>query len=145
MRRLLAISLLALVAAGCGGGGDPLTKEEFTRQANEVCQEFDRKIDELGAPEGLGEIEDFTDRSADIARGGRDELAELEPPEELDEDYDRLLEMLDEEIEDVERLGEAAADGDEDEVRTIIAEGTAKSEASDRLALELGLDDCAED
>ena len=146
MRRLLVISLLALAAAGCGGGGgDPLTKEEFTRQGNEICQELDRKVEDLGAPESLEAVEEFTGRAADIARNGRDELAKLEPPDDLQEDYDRLLGMLDEEIEDIERLGEAAAGGDQTKVQTIIAEGSAKSEASDQLAQELGLDDCAQD
>ena len=146
MRRLLVISLLALAAAGCGGGGgDPLTKAEFTRQGNDVCQELDRKVEDLGAPESLEAVEEFTGRAADIARNGRDELAKLEPPDDLQEDYDRLLGMLDEEIEDIERLGEAAAGGDQTKVQTIIAEGSAKSEASDQLAQELGLDDCAQD
>ena len=147
MRRLLVIPFLVLAASGCGGGGggEPLTKEEFARQGNEVCQEFDRQIEALGAPQSLDAVEDFANRSAEIARDGRDELEDLEPPEELVADYDRLLEMLDAEIEDIERLGEAAADNDQAAAQTIIAEGAAKSEASDRLARELGLDDCAEE
>ena len=99
----------------------------------------------MGEPENLGDIEGFADRSVEIARDGRDELRELEPPEELDAEFDELLETLDEEIEVVERLGEAAADGDEAEGQEIVEEGTAVSEESDRLAQELGLDDCAED
>ena len=145
MRRLLLLSLLALAAAGCGGGGgERLSREEFARQANEVCQGFDREIEALGAPQSLDDVEGFADRSAEIARDGRDELRNLEPPEELNEEYDELLETLDKEIDDIERLGDAAADDDEEEVRKIVDEGAARSEASDRLARELGLSACAE-
>ena len=146
MSRLLALVVLALGAAACGGGGgDRLTRAELATEANAICQEFDQKIEALGAPTSIDDIESFADRSAEIARDGRDELADLNPPEELEADYDRLLETLDEAIENIERIGEAAADGDEAEVGRIAEEGEAKDEDSDRLARELGLDDCAED
>ena len=145
MGRLLLISLVALAAAGCGGGDDRLTREEFVQQANDVCREFDRKIDELGAPQTIGEIEDFADESAEIARDGRDELADLAPPETLEDDYDRLVEMLDQAIADIERVGDAAADGDEAEVQRIVQEASERDADSDRLARELGLAGCAED
>jgi hypothetical protein len=145
MRSLLAIVVLVLAATGCGGDGDRLTREEFASQANAICQDFEQKIDDLGAPENLDDIEGFADDAAEIAGDGRDELADLNPPEELEADYDRLLETLDEAIENIERIGEAAADGDEAEVGRIAEEGEAKDEDSDRLARELGLDDCAED
>jgi hypothetical protein len=145
VRRLLAISLLAMAAAGCGGGGDRLTQEEFASQANAICQDFEQKIDDLGAPENLDDIEGFADEAAEIAGDGRDELAGLNPPEDLEADYARLLETLDEAIENIERIGDAAADGDEAEVQRIAEEGEAEDEDSDRLARELGLDDCAED
>ena len=146
MRRLLVISLLALAAAGCGGGGgDRLTREEFASQANAICQDFEQRISDLDEPENIGDVEDFADDAAEIAADGRDELADLNPPEELEEDYDRLLGSLDEAIEDIGRLGDAAADGDEAEVQRIAEEGEAKDEESDELARELGLGDCAED
>src|SRR5688500_522346 len=133
-----------MAAAGCGGGGDRLTQEEFASQANAICQDFEQKIDDLGAPENLDDIEGFADEAAEIAGDGRDELADLNPPEDLEADYDRLLETLDEAIENIERIGDAAADGDEAEVQRIAEEGEAEDEDSDRLARELGLDDCAE-
>ena len=145
MRRLLVISLLAVAAAGCGGGGDRLTREEFASQANAICQDFEQRISDLDEPENIGDVENFADEAAEIASDGRDELGDLNPPEELEGDYDRLLESLDEAIEDIGRLGDAAADGDEAEVQRIAEEGEAKDEESDELARELGLGDCAED
>ena len=145
MRRLLVIPLLAVAAAGCGGGDDRLTREEFASRANAICQDFEQRISDLDEPQNIGDVEDFADDAAEIAADGRDELADLNPPEELEEDYDRLLESLDEAIDDIGRLGDAAADGDEAEVQEIAEEGEAKDEESDKLARELGLDDCAED
>lgn len=144
MLRLLLIGALAATLAGCGGGGDRLSKEEFVRQ-NETCQEFERKITALGEPENLGAVEGFADESAEIARDGREKLRDLEPPEDLAESYDRLVETLDEAILAIERIGEAAADGDESEVQRIAEESEQKDADSDRIARELGLDDCAED
>jgi hypothetical protein len=145
MTRLLAIVFLALGAAACGGGGDRLTRAELATEANAICQEFEQKIEALGAPTSIDEIESFADRSAEIVRDGRDELADLNPPEDLEEDYDRLVESLDEAIEAIEGLGEAAADGDEAEVQRIADEADRKDEAADELASDLGLGDCAED
>jgi hypothetical protein len=145
MARLPLIALLALAAVGCGGSGDRLSQQEFAQEANSICREFEQKVDALGEPENLDDLEGFSDRAAEIFRDGSDELRALEPPEELEDDYDRLVDIIDDALEDFERLGEAAKGGDQDELARIGEEIDAKDEESDRLARELRLDDCAAD
>lgn len=143
VRRILLLSLLALVPLGCGGGDDRLSAEEFRRQANEACRELGRETEAVAEPQSLAEVEAFATRLADVGREGRVALGELEPPEELEGDYDRLLENLDETIAIVERLGDAAADRDEAEVDRLANEIGAKDAEADRIARKLRLDVCA--
>jgi hypothetical protein len=42
---LVAILTVGLVAAGCGGGDDALTKSEFLKQGNAICKKGDKVID----------------------------------------------------------------------------------------------------
>lgn len=41
----LAVLALGLVAAGCGGGDDALTKSEFLKQGNAICKKGNKVID----------------------------------------------------------------------------------------------------
>ena len=74
MRRLAAgIAVVVGVAAGCGGGRDELSEEEFRERANAVCAEYERKLEALGRPESVDEVATFASRAADLTQqGGRD-------------------------------------------------------------------------
>ena len=144
MSRSVVILALALVAAACGGGGDRLSEGEFRERANAVCADYEQQIDALSEPTSPEEVERFAARATQLARSGVGELRELEPPEELDDEYDRFLAEGDAVVELSERLERAARDRDVAELQKILAEAEASEERSDRLARELGLDRCAE-
>ena len=121
---LIAALLLAFgaIAAACGGGGEPLTLEEYFQRLEELTNELDQRADALepavgGSPDD--QIEVFQDALngflpvlADFVGG----IKELNPPEELEEPHSgfvarsddvlKVLESLVDELENVESEAE---------------------------------------
>jgi hypothetical protein len=95
--------LVALAGAACsgGGGGDdsapPLTKTEFIERGDQICRAFDRRVDEATASLADDATRDdvitlIRERLLPLLDAEVDELAELEPPAE---DRDRVERFLD--------------------------------------------------
>jgi hypothetical protein len=140
------LAAVAVAAAGCGGsdGGERLSKAEFVSQADAICRTYEARLDALGQPANVAELRSFADKALPIARDGREELGELNPPEELDHTYDAWLDQGDEAIEIVERLRDAAEDGDQAEIQKIAQDAERTDAEANRLAGELGFEQCGE-
>jgi hypothetical protein len=155
LRTRLTVGLLALlgsaalVAAGCGGdggggSGDRLSATEFREAADAICAEYDQKIQDLGEPESLEDLNAFIGRAIPIIEEGFNKLEELQPPEELEADWNRAMEVNAENLQLTKDLQAAAEDGDEERVQEILAQASQNEEETDRLARELGLQRCGE-
>jgi hypothetical protein len=143
---IAVLGALGLLAVGCGGGGGGrLSEAEFREQANAICLEYDRRIEDLGEPGSLEEVPEFVNQAIPIIEEGLAELRELEPPEELEADYDRMLDETERSVGVAERLRDAAAEGDQQAVQDALEEGNAADSESDRIARDLGLDECADE
>ena len=144
MKRLvLALAAVGLLA-GCGGGEERLSRAEFVSQADAVCRKYEARLDALGQPTNVEQLRSFADKALPIAKDGREELGDLNPPEELEETYDAWLEHGDDAIDIVERLRDAAADGDQAEIQRIAQDAERTDRESNRLAAELGFEQCGE-
>ena len=147
MRARLVLGVAALVVvSGCAGGDgeERLSRAEFVSRADAICRKYEARLDALGQPTNVQELRSFADKALPIARDGREELGEVTPPEELEETYDAWLEHGDEAIEIVERLRDAAADGDQAEIQRIARDAEETDRQSNRLAAELGFEQCGE-
>lgn len=149
MRRLALLGCaVALLAAGCGGGGEAggLTKEEFVAQLDEICADFNAKQDEIGEPETLEDIVEQGPRVQDEFEAAVERIRGLgEPPAEIAEDADRFLEIADESQRLIGDLVEAAEDEDLQRATEIAEEGQALNDESEQIAEELGAPSCAEE
>lgn len=155
LRRRLKAALLALVAstalaaAGCGGGGgasgDRLSAAEFRQAADAICAEYDQKIQDLGEPESLEDLTEFIGRAIPIIEEGFNKLDELQPPEELEADWNRATEVNAENLQLTKDLQAAAESGNDERVQEILAQASQNEEETDRLARELGLQRCGEE
>ena len=135
---------MGLAAAGCGGGSDPLTREELIEEADATCAEFDRRIEDVQEPESLENIEGYLQEIRPIVEEGTDELDSLQPPEELEADYDQWIEETRSTVDRFDELEEAAASGDEQRIQEVFQE-VGQGEEADRLAQELGFQECGSD
>ena len=147
MRRVLGLALFfAALAAGCGGGGgDGLSQEEFRQQADAICAKYDKKIQALGSPQSPADIPAYVQKGIPLLRQGIAELRALNPPADVEDDYNRMLNETAKAIPAAEKLAEAAEKGDAAAVQEAIREGQLADEASDELATKLELDGCAAD
>jgi len=147
VRRVRGLLALGLVVAGCDGGGDGgerLSKAEFISQADAICRKYEARLDALGQPTNVSDLRSFADKALPIAREGREELGRLEPPAGLEDTYDSWLEHGDEAIEIVERLRDAAAENDQAEIQQIARDAEETDRESNRLAAEIGFEQCGE-
>jgi hypothetical protein len=141
---LAACVLVLLSACGGDGSGDRLSEEQFREQANAICAEFDEKISALETPGSPEDIPGYVEEVIPLVEEGLAELRALNPPEEFEEDYETMLDETAKAIPAGRALSEAAVDQDPAAVEAAIAQGQEADEASDRVANELGLDECGQ-
>jgi phage-related minor tail protein len=148
IRGVIAISAAAVVLGGCGGGnggGEEMTADEFRQQADAICAEFEGRLDDLGRPESLDDLQNFVSEAVPIIEEGNAQLQELNPPDELQEQWDRAMKINNEQLETVRDLREAVEDGDQAHVQELIEAGNEANTEADQLAADLGLEDCGSD
>jgi hypothetical protein len=137
-----AVAVLALAACGGGDGGDQLTADEFRQQADAICGEFEGRLDELGTPESLDDLQGYVDDAVPILEEGTNRLDELQPPDELEEDWNRAMEVNRDQLDNVRELQDAVADGDQARVAELLQQSDEAREESNQLAADLGLTEC---
>jgi hypothetical protein len=137
-----AVAVLALAACGGGDDGDQLTADEFRQQADAICGEFEGRLDELGTPESLDDLQGYVDDAVPILEEGTNRLDELQPPDELEEDWNRAMEVNREQLDNVREVQDAVADGDQARVAELLQQSDEAREESNQLAADLGLTEC---
>jgi predicted DsbA family dithiol-disulfide isomerase len=111
--RLAAIALaLALGAAGCGGDGDDADqfREDYNAavdRLNDVNTNIQESGQSIASQSGEEIAQDFN-RIADTAEKTRQELEDLDPPEDAQEEFDRLVSSVEEGVQALRATAEAA-------------------------------------
>lgn len=151
---LFALALIALALAGCGdsnnttGGGDaakpePLTKTELVAQADKICQDMQKKIDEIASPETIEDLEAAISQQMEISGPAIEDLKALTPPEDLASDYESWLAKLEQMQEGTGRVRDAAAAGSQEEVQSIVQEVDSTNKEADKIGKAIGFKYCA--
>jgi hypothetical protein len=148
MLRLSLLLVLAFVAAGCmGGKEDGVSTEDYVARADGVCGDYQVRLSRIPRPVTAepAELGTFLERALPIAREQLDELQELPKPSNEDdrERVDRLLGLLEQELELNEAAQEAAAGGDAQAANVSLQQGAPLSAEANQLAEELGFVVCA--
>jgi hypothetical protein len=154
---ILALSLaalLALVAAGCGGGGDdttesapatvevtPLTKAELISQGDAICGETNASIGVLGASEA--EVPEQIEKTADLYIGMVERIKDLGAPEEA-AGYDEFIAAA-EELSTVQSEAKLASEREDTAVLGEVASKSAPVlEEFAAVAGDYGFEQCSE-
>jgi hypothetical protein len=141
---LVASTALA-VAAGCGGDGDRLTREELVSEADAICADYEGELEGLAEPETLADFERLVQDAKPIVENGIESLRALDPPEDLDDEFEEWISRNEENVDAIEDLQEAVADRDEQRIQEIVRQVDENEQEADELAAEIGLEDCASD
>lgn len=146
-RLALVLVLAAALVAGCGGGGNggAPSADEFRQQADAVCAKYEQKLNALGEPASPEDLADFVDKAVPIIEQGNTELNELDPPDELQDDWDRAMELQNENLETTRDLRDAVRDNDPARIQELVAKLDSTTAESNRLAENMGLDKCGEE
>jgi hypothetical protein len=136
------VGVLVLLAAGCGGGEEPLSKAEFQSQANAICAKYEKQLNALGTPSSIDEIPDLVQQALVILNKEIDEIAALNPPDELQSDFDKMITASNKTKAAANDLSAAAKSGDQAAVQKALEDGNAASDEADQLANGLGLGEC---
>ena len=168
MTRLLLVMTIGLVAAlaGCGGGddegsgdggGDAAAREQFVADANAICRDGEKKIDEVtsGGRQDLEQagsdkerrqvIGDVLEETSEAYDPYLERLAELEPPEELAEQWSSFLDGINEAFDLIPELADATRDNDEQKLSELTQRFTEIAGDTRPFAERAGLDDCLPD
>jgi hypothetical protein len=146
MRGVVAalVGVLVLLATACGGGGNDarLSMEEFESQANAICGKYQTQLNQLKSPTSLEEIPDFVDHALAILNKEVAEITALNPPADLQTEFDAMIAASNDTKAAADDLSQAARDGDQAAVQKALDEGNAASKKADQIATQLGLDSC---
>jgi hypothetical protein len=111
--RPVAITVVALAVslplAACGGGGDD---ESFKEDYNTAVKPLTEANLGEGGEESNGAVANQLGTLADKTQQARDNLAELDPPNDAKDEFDRLLDLLPQAKDNLSAVANAAKEGD---------------------------------
>ena len=146
----LTVLLLALVPVACGGSDAP-SKDEFVKNAEQICSDAAKQLNDLGKATTPEEVADQLDKVIDETQKSVDDLSELERPEgDAGKQAQRFVAVLESDIEDkgipaLEKLRDAIKDKDTQAAQQAYQQLAAiETTDSDKLAKQLGADGCAD-
>ena len=132
MRAAVAVVLLTVLAAGCGGGG--LSREEFVDKANANCAErLEAERDVYARKATVEEYKRVYDAELEKQR-------KLEPPDEMADDWRRYQQLS---RESLDALVELIRDEDPKRRTELELAQSRKATQSRLIARDLGIELCA--
>jgi uncharacterized protein Yka (UPF0111/DUF47 family) len=145
---LIGLVASAALAVGAGCGGDGLSREELVSEADTICAEYEAELAELAElaePESLADFERLVQDAKPIVENGIENLRALDPPEDLEDEFDEWISRNEENVAAIDELQEAVVDRDEQRIQEIVRQIDENEQEADELAAEIGLEDCASD
>jgi hypothetical protein len=142
---VLSVAVAGLAFAGCGGGGDELSKSELISKADAICKAVNTKGDALGDPKSFADLEQLGAKARDISDNGVQKLKELEAPKEIQNDWTRFVDMADQQTRYASDLVDAAKARDQQKIQSIATRAGANSNRLHALARRNGFKDCSQD
>jgi hypothetical protein len=145
--RIALLVVLAFAAAGCMGGDEGVSTEDYIARADNVCGDHQVQLGRIPRPVTADprELAAYLERALPIAREQFEQLDALPKPDSDDDraQVEQLLGFLGQELEVNEAAQEAAAAGDSDVLNNQLQQGGVFSAEAGRLAEQLGFAVCA--
>ncbi|HEY8193245.1 MAG TPA: hypothetical protein VIF36_04900 [Gaiellaceae bacterium] len=143
MRAVALVGLTLLALAGCQFGSDS-GKAEFIREADAICAKYERQISLIPQPQTfLRDFAVYMRRVVPIARQQNQELRQLKVPENEAADFQRMLTLLDQQLDIWEAAGEQAFAGNGDQAQATFGTSSGPGDEAQRIAGQIGFFSCA--
>jgi hypothetical protein len=145
MRRLAVLPLLAFAAAACGGGDEasgPLPRAEYTRKANAICAEAERKLDALGGFDSYDELSKEMKVGEEALRTSVEDLRALKPPTNLTKGHNEFISLQEETADIAASISIAAGEDDNLEMQKQAERADKVTVAANEAARKIGLEGC---
>jgi hypothetical protein len=137
--------LAALVGAGCGGD-ETLSKEEYVSRLNAMCEDFRARERGIGEPQTIAEVVTKGPRVLDAFEETiLEEARELEAPDEIADQADRLVDLAEQQRDALADLIDAAKNSDVAQVRQLASKNAALNEEAGSITRGLGAEACGTD
>ncbi|HKP17471.1 MAG TPA: hypothetical protein VJT84_03260 [Gaiellaceae bacterium] len=146
-RLVVGAALTALVAclAACGGGGgSALTAEEFGKQLNKICADYDASVKKIGEPGSLEELGTKGPQLRDEFDKAIAKAEDLQPPAELAKLHDQFVAKGKELSGLIGGLIDAAEKNDVGKIQELGTKAETIGNESDDLGKKLGAPACAQ-
>jgi hypothetical protein len=138
MRARAAAGPLLFIAA-CGGG---LSKGELVAKGDAICARVNEQVAQEPDPKTAGDLQRLANRTVEVSGPAIEDMEALEPPGELESDFDEFVASLKRQRELAGKIGAAAAEGDTAEVRRLGAQAQKAQDEYRRLTGKIGFKEC---
>jgi hypothetical protein len=145
------LTLVALLAAGCGGDEQDVaattrasatTGVSFTAQATAICEELADAAAQIPAPNTLAQLQEVVAQAVPLNEKGNDQIEGLPAPASKEAEWRRLLTLLPQDEALLQELGDAAAANDLAEVERVATEYEEVGRKENALWRSLGVPAC---
>ena len=141
---VISVVTCAVALAACGGGSR-LSKSQFDARANAICKKYTDRINAVPTPKSIEDVPAYVTRVKPFIERGVDEIANLKPPQDLQQTYDRWLNTQREALSEADELRRAAERNDLLAVNHTIKQLDERNKRGNALAAQLGARVCAKD
>jgi hypothetical protein len=139
-----ALAPLAVVAAGCGGGGR-LSVVDFDAKADAICAKYNAKVRSAytNVPPDPVSLRRAIHKAIAYTKKGADELDALNPPKMYDAQFKEFVRITYDEVNAGKELAKAAQTRNQALLVAARTKLVLQGRNADRLAREMGLNACA--
>lgn len=143
---LAAVGAAALIA-GCGGGSDTSSADDFRAQADEICADANERIGALTEPGPAAEVLPYLRAGLPIQAEELERIRALDPPEDLRADFEEATDLLQQRQDAIEQAADRIEAGEDPEtvIRDVGPEIARLREEARAKAQEIGLSVCGAD
>jgi len=140
MRAHAAVAVLLIVPlAACGGG---LSKAELVKKGDAICKRVNDEVAKQQEPTNAADLAALAKKTVKISDPAIDDMDALEPPDELQKDFDKFVASLRKQRDLTKQIGDAAAKGDTVKIQQIANEAQKAQTEYRKLAEKIGFEEC---
>src|SRR5215210_3402637 len=140
MRTRTAVALLVpALVAGCGGG---LSKSELVAKGDAICARVNKQIAKEPDPKTAADLERLAKRTVEISGPAIEDMEALDPPSELEDEFEKFVASLKRQRDLTKQIGAAAGAGDTAKVQRIGADAQKAQAEYASVTKKIGFKEC---